>query len=108
MPSFNMVVRTGPYVVEIVPLVVAELAIHPRLAKVAHKFVSIGDIGYLLLAISDLCVDVPLVVQSFASSMRCNKFCHALKSFSGRVKLKSQVEQLKLNDMWSSCSSMLI
>ena len=28
--------------------------------------------------------------------------------FSGRVKLKSQVEQLKLNDMWSSCSSMHI
>ena len=49
MPSFNMVVRAGPYVVEIVPRVVAELAIHPRLAKVAHKFVSIGDIGYLLL-----------------------------------------------------------
>ena len=47
MPSFNMVIRAGPYVVEIVPLVIAELAIHPRLVKVAHKFVSIGDIGYL-------------------------------------------------------------
>ena len=48
MPSFNMVVCVGPYVVEIVPLVVAELAIHLRLVKVAHKFVSIGDIGLLL------------------------------------------------------------
>lgn len=44
-----MNVCAGPCVVEIVPLAVAELAIHPSLVKVAHKFVGIGDIRYLLL-----------------------------------------------------------